>query len=290
MLRGLLAVAGVGLTGLLPALAQDNSNDQPTPQDNGQTVLQKVRGGAVRERAPGRIIDQARARHAALRDARLAAQRSGDTSGLAPEGLGPATTGATNALTNLLGDLLGSGILGGLSGGDISSILGNLTGGSGTTGGSTTGATGITGNSGGTGPNIPSNIPPEAIQLIQNAGIDINQLFAKPRAPTATAADKDRGRSQAATPDQQQPKFVVRWVDAMLSTLFTALTVGFQSPDFVSMLADFIRPLFPAPTEPIPPDEIDSADTTGSDTGDGTPAEPNSVVWVPHAGPRALTT
>jgi hypothetical protein len=285
MQRLVLGVLCVGLAGLVPVRAQDG-NEDPNAATT-QSVLEKVQGGAVRDRAPGRIIDAARARHQALRDDRLAAQRSGDTSGLAPEEQNALNlSGGGNALTNLLGNLLGSGILGGLtsggSGSDLSGLLGGLTG-----GGTNTGVTSGTSDANSpTGSNIPSNIPPEAIQLIQDAGIDVNSLFAKPlqsesTADTFDASTKTQSRAQQA--DQGEPKFVVRWADAMLSTLFTALAVGFQSRDFVNLLADFIRPIFVPATEPIPADQTQNSGTS-SDTGDGTPSDPNSIV---RAGPAS---
>ena len=249
-----------------------------TPADN-------VQAGAVRERAPGRVIDAARARHSLLAQQRLAAQRAGDTSGLAPEETASTGSGG-NPLNNLLGNLLGSGLLGGAGG--LSDLLGGLTG-------STGGTTGTTGGSTGNA-NIPSNIPPEALQMIADAGIDINGLFGKSiqsdgAAAGASAGAKDDQRAQT-TDTTTEPKFVTRWADAMLNTLFTSLVIGFQTPDFINLLADFIRPVF-IPPNPLPDTTatdtgtgriIEQSGDTGTDATDGRTADPNSIVLSARAG------
>ncbi|RMF85567.1 MAG: hypothetical protein D6744_01215 [Planctomycetota bacterium] len=282
MMRNILIVSAVLLGASLAAAQDDQSSSlaDHSPADN-------VKGGVVQQRAPGRIVEAARARHSLLAQQRLAAQRAGDTSVLAPEETAALTGGAGNPLSSLLDGLLGS--VGGVGG--IGDLLGGLTGTSGATQGSTTDA--VTGGTTG-GANIPSNIPPEAIQMIIDAGIDINGLFGKTLDEPAAglAADKSEQRSQTA--DTGETKFVTRWADAMLSSLFTALVIGFQTPDFVNLLADFIRPIF-IPPNPLP--AADAGDGTGrvreepvdgADAADGVAADPNSIVWLRPARVASL--
>lgn len=204
---------------------------------------ENVRGGAVRERAPGRTIDLARARHRELRDARLAAQRSGETSALAPE---PAATSGSGSL----GDLLG-GSLGDLLGGSLGSVVNTLFN------------TGVGGTSTPSSGTDLSNLPPEVIQMLEGAGINLSDLTQRSRDDATTVdttTSKTSSRAQEIIP-QEERDFVVRWADAMLSTFFAALTVGFQTPDFIDVLKDLFRPvLFPQDA---------GADQTDGTTGNG---------------------
>jgi hypothetical protein len=205
--------------------------DRP-PADN-------VRGGAVRERAPGRIVDFARARHLGLRDARLAAQRTGDTAALAPE---PAAAGG-------LGGSLSS-----LLGGSFSSLLNTFL---------NSGLSGALGGQGGTSGSDFSNLPPEVLQMLADAGISLSDLNQKQREDSgAESVDLAKSSSRAQTSGgQEQPRFIVRWADAMLSTFFTAITVGFQTQDFIGLLKDAFRPLF------IPPETSSDGSNGSSDGG-----------------------
>jgi hypothetical protein len=243
---------GIALLLITPAAwAQSATGD--TGSDAGGLAdnppAENVRGGAVRERAPGRIIDFARARHRELSESRLGAQRSGETSALAAE---PLAGGSSGSLTSLLGgsisDListfLGSGVAGG---------LGGMLGGTGTT--DATGAA-----AGGSAGGDLSNLPPEVIQMLTGAGISLSDLSQKTREDTSQVS---AGPSKTTFVAQdsgvpQERSFKVRWADAMLSTIFTSAAVGFQTQDFIDVLKDLFRPLF------TPPD-------TDSDAGDGTP-------------------
>ncbi len=184
--------------------------------------VENVRGGAVRERAPGRVIDAARARHLGLRDARLAAQRSGDTSGLAREP--DAASGLSGSSSNLFG-------------GSISSLLNTFL---------NSGLAGALGGQGGTSGTGLSNLPPEVLQMLADAGISLSDLNQKQKEdPSADSVSSPKSSSRAQTNDgQDEPKFVVRWADAMLTTFFTAVMVAFQTQDFIGLLKDAFRPLF----------------------------------------------
>lgn len=262
----------VGLIGsflTVVALAQDTAGTSETQSND--TPASKVKSGAVRERAPGRIIDAARQRHNDAKAQRLQAQRGGDVSSLAPEGTGT-VGGSSNPLNNLLGGLLGS------LGGNVGDLIGGLSNGTGTAGGA----------------NIPSNITPEAIAMLEAAGFNINDLFpgtAQVRevgGGLVAAGDEEEKvdpRVQAANGTGNDRSFATRWADAMLSTLFTALVVGFQTPDFINVLADLVRPMFGVQTDTAGQtagdgaagDTTPAADGAGGDAGDGTPVDDSGV-------------
>ncbi len=251
---GLLAMAGAAF-----AQVETGLEDQ-TPAEN-------VTGGAVRGRAPGLIVNTARAAHSQRAAERLAAQRAGDTSVLAPEEVATAfSSGSNGGLTDLVGDLLG-----GVTGLDLGGLLGGLTGNTGTTTGTGTGTTGEA--TGGTG-NIPSNITPEAIALLEANGFDVNELFAQTReTPEVKQVTQD-----ATT---EEPRFMVRWADSILSQMFFALTTTLNSSLFVDFLVDAITPEGTSTT--------DDGTASDNDGTDGTPVDvdrdPNSIVLWPRALP-----
>ncbi|MFQ5805423.1 MAG: hypothetical protein ACE5I3_03115 [Phycisphaerae bacterium] len=239
-----------------------DGNDNETIGANlaERSPAENVRGGAVWERAPGRIVDLARARHLALRDQRAVAQRTGDTSMLAPQP--DAVGGLGGSLSNLFGDGSLAGLISSFLNSGLAGALGGPMGGSLQPAGNRAGAGTTTGAD--SGAIDFSNLPPEVIQMLAGAGIDLNDLNQRSREDAPAAADaqaKALARAQANN-GQEQPKFIVRWADAMLSTFFTSLTVGFQTQDFIDLLKDLFRPLF------IPQEAgADEADGTASDGG-----------------------
>ena len=233
------------------ALAQSSSDDGVA----ARSPSENVQNGAVRERAPARLIDFARSRHAELRDLRLAAQRSGDHSELAPELESSGSSGTSfsdllgGSLTSVLNTFLGSGLSGSL-----------------------TPLTGQGGSTSGSGGNDFSNLPPEVLQMLAGAGINLSDLTQKSVQKADDGSSKTDSRSQTTIPQPTETSFRVRWADAMLSTFFSALTVGFQTSDFIDLLKDFIRPV-------IFPDNADSGDgaQNGGDqnnSGNGNDGEP----------------
>jgi hypothetical protein len=202
-----------------------NSGQTTTLADNASTA-------AMRERAPATIVSAARARHLALRDARLSAQRSGDNSNLMPEEL------AANTSTS--GSLLGS-LLGGASGSLISTLLG----------GGSSAATNTNPSSGGTstGSGSLSNLPPEVLQMLTSFGINLSDLQKAKSTQTAgeTASKTGQTSQTSTTTTTTTTPFVTRWANAMLSTVFSSLTLAIQSTSFVNLVKDAFRPLFGLP-------------------------------------------
>jgi hypothetical protein len=231
-MRSALLVLSVGLLFAAPgawaqSVSEGNDNTAAGTGLADQEPAANVRGGAVQARAPGQTVQAALARHRELRDLRLGAQRTHETYLLAPE---PSTSGSVSnllggSLSNLLGSFLNTGLAG---------TIGNLAGG---------GSTGTTGDD-------LSDLPPEVIQMLTAFGIDPKDLNLSsrddPDAAQTTAGltePKTSSRAQTSTTTQDERKFVARWAESMLSTFFTALTVAFQTPDFIDLLKDLLRPI-----------------------------------------------
>ena len=231
MNRLAIAAALAAILCVPAAWTQDTAGESSGTELADGTPAQNASPGSVRQRAPGTWINAARARHSELIEQRVNGPRFGQ---FVEDDL-QADSGSSS---------LGSGFAS--SGGAVGS------GTSGTTSG------------------IPDNIPPEVIQMIEDAGIDTSQLFAKGRDDDASGTveqlpEKDiDSRAQS----QDDRKFHVRLADSLLSTFFTAVTVGFQSRDFIDALTGFLRPIFAPPAE----DDAggDQTGDTSGDTGSGT--------------------
>ncbi len=270
MLRYALSVAAlIGITAV--AAAQTTTTDQNlsdrTPQEN-------VQSAALQERSPGGIIRAAIARHSGLiadrvrnRGAEAAANSDsgGSTSGSSSTdgGLGDLlsslTGGAFSADTiNAFTGLLGSDGISSLLGGGVSSLLG---GGAATTtsgNGSSTTTTGTTTSAGGATPTAAQQSSLEQLLALRDqfaGGSQAKAIRASSdanagRAPVSQSA-KTAQRSQSnGGSDDEEPTFRVRLYNSWLSTIFTAVTAGFRTRDFIDSLKDALRPALglPAPT------------------------------------------
>lgn len=215
-------------------------------------------------RGPSTIVSAARARHLALRKNRLAYQhgQGTDTSGTGSDSSGSGSSSGTDDLTGALGDLINSGGLGslaGLLGGNLD--LGSLLGGTGT------GGTGTSGNS-----NVPSNLTPEVLQMLESAGIDINDVFPSGTSKATSSDSKTAARSQNILQDRwpgkteavsqstdatDEQSFAERWKQQMALTFFrnafTGITAGLSSPQLIQNIEDFFRPI-------LRPDSVDTSD------------------------------
>ena len=188
------------------------------------TPLENVNGGAVQERAPGLIVEGALARHEALKSARLSAQRTQETSDLSQIDTTSSSSSSSSGLSGLLGGSLGSVVSTLLGGSSSSSLLSTLTGGSSSGGSSST-----------------SGLPPEVIAALANSPAAADLGLAKSKSET-TSSSKQSLYAQSTSSSTQEDKFVVRWGNAMLSTMFTSLTIGFQTDAFSELLKDIFRP------------------------------------------------
>jgi hypothetical protein len=87
------------------------------------------------------------------------------------------------------------------------------------------------------------------------------------RLPKSTAVEQTSTTDTTTTTTDTtttESSFGTRWLTAMTSTFFTAITVGFQTSAFVDVLKDAIRPLF------LP---ASSADTNSDGTSSGSGIE-----------------
>ena len=260
-------LTGLGLVGLLTCVGwaqtqpSGSATDQ-TPQSLAdRSPSANVRAAAVRERAPGNIIRDALARHRGLINDRITAARAGQgaadnsSASTGTGGTTPSPTTSTPGGSNIIGNLLSSGLLGQLGGGNLTGLLGSLIGNTtGSTGSpsNTGGSTNNTGGTTGTNPNIPPNITPEVIALLQSFGIDINDVFPPPDSSNrqqTRPADNTGPRAQQQNPpaagnNGNQPKFITRLLDSLLSTVFNALVLGVQTQAFIDSIKNSLRPLF----------------------------------------------
>lgn len=242
--------------------AQDDDPNAPLAE---KSPAQNVRAAALHARAPSNWVNAARARHAELINARVNGPRYGnpvqDSQEQGTAGSDGSTSG-TSGLSDLITQLTGSGALG--------SLANLFTGASGLGGTSTsTGGNGVLGSVGpSTGDTSDSlaGIPADALAMIAAAGIDITDLFAKSRDDNASGAIAKLPSKDVVSRAQSQDsrKFHARLVDSLLSTFFTALSVGFQTSEFIDALKGFLRPVF------IPATPTDSGTPDSGDQGDGT--------------------
>ncbi len=226
----------------------------------------KVRGAAVRARAPGRVVNEARARHTGESSRTGSYFNTGGSAASGAAGSRNAGSSGSSSGSGLLGGLDLAGLLGqfansGLLPSLLNSGVGSMTGASGSAGSGSTGGTrnNATGNS-----NIPPNITPEALQMLQDAGFNLDDLFPSGSGSAGSASPaKAAGRSQQQQQTEQTP-FVIRWGNAVLQTTFAAIVLAFQTPDFRELLLDVLRPIF------IPKQDSGSPGGGGTSGGTGT--------------------
>ena len=253
-------VAAVGmalivLTSL--ALAQQSGSGLA---DNSPTENNAL--GNITARGPSTWVDAARLRHQQLIDARVNTPRGGGVAGTLEglDGSGSGSSTSTSDLGSLL-DLVTQ--LGGTS--DLSGLLDAVT-----TGGTTT--TGTTTGTSGSGMTIADLLALRDSLLGGNSKeIDRSQSVAATQSYETRDGSgaigrlpKIEPRAQSSTTDDR--KFVVRWADRMVQTVFTALSVGFNSSAFIDFLKDGLRPIMFPPAQ-TSEDGGDGGD--GSDTGGG---------------------
>lgn len=279
---GLFVTAAGAQTGLTTGTT--SAGTQATPLSE-QTPQENARSGSVSERAPGRIIDAARARHSALIAERLTARRTGqgssqntttNTAATGASGGSPSSSGGIAGLINSLsssGGLAGiSGLLNGTSG--LSGLSGLLGGSSGTTTNSGTTTGGSTSGSGGLGDLIRQRV--EEGQAANGTAKTINSAQgADASASTEATTGGAVGRLQKSTQAREQSQteedpFRIRLADAVIGTVFDALAGGMLLPAFVDFLADGLRPVFGLP-DPNATNANDNANDNGNtDTNDNT--------------------
>lgn len=257
MFRSAILAATLVALASTAALAQSTSNAAAQTENiRDRSPFENSKAGAADARGPGSWVDRARSRHNTLIQQRVRGDGSG--SGVASSG-SSSSGGSTSGLSGLA-QLIGLASQAGINLGGLGSTLGGAS--------STTipnsGSTGTTNTSGTSG----GGVTQQDIEAA-GAGDAFNQLLqlqaglnAQARQDPLDSAFDDMGflktdtRSQTTTPTtptEEEDSFQIRLVDSWLNTIFTALTLGFQSRDFIDILADNIRPI-------LRPDLIDSGD------------------------------
>jgi hypothetical protein len=253
MSRFALTVGLVATLSIATAWAQDDDPNAPLDE---KSPAENVTAAALQARAPSNWIDAARARHTELITARVNGPRFGNSTQDEQDENAAASDSSSSegsTFSDLITQLTGSSALGSLA---------NLITGATGLDTSTTASTESTDTSA----SIDlSNIPADALAMIEAAGIDINELFSKDRDDDASDATTELSSKDAAgrSQTQDESKFHARLVDSLLSTFFTALSVGFQTTEFIDSLKDFLRPIFTASTTT----DTESQDSTSQDGG-----------------------
>lgn len=256
MTRWLLSV-GSAIVLVLPALAQQADPNDPlstSPQDKVQTAA---------GRAPGVALRAAISRHSTIHAERLGGARSGENrpdpnSGGASSGSGDSSSGLGSLLdlANQFGGLSGLSGLGstGLTG-DVQNLLGGLTG--------STGSTTTTPTDGPTGVDTTDPRLADLLALRDAAANEGSTLKASNRQKTAADLESLYGREfgggigrltkpeprgqltdpNTLLPDTEERSFRNRLLDSWSSALFSALTLGFQTPQFIDLLENGLRPI-----------------------------------------------
>lgn len=256
------------------------------------SAADNVATGRVAARAPGTWVRAAIARHNDWIGARVTGPRFGtgpseELDGAGESSADQSTTGSTGSLGDLSG-LLGSlGSLGSL--GDLTGLATSLTGGTSSTTSSTDGMD----------PRLAALLALRDAAAGSNKSINksVSDQAEEAESTTTGASASDKGltqqtqrysfggatsrlpkaeeRFQDTTEDR---KFLPRLVESWTTTFLTALSVGFQSTDFIDILKDAIRPLIiPETADGKQGDNTDGTDgidgLSPSDGSDGTDGE-----------------
>ena len=258
--------------------ADDTSILDRSPSENASV-------GAAAARGPASWVARARARHNQLIQSRVTANPQIDD----PRNFGNSGSTGSSA-TDLLGGL--AGLLGGTGGSSISDLLnlagsfgidtsniGGLLSGQQTPAATTGGDLNTPEGSGISQGDVADAGAEDALAqlLALRDGLDSADSRSQVRDDTSAGDEfnsfgflKDDPRSQQQTDDE--PKFAVRLVDSWMNTVFTALTIGMQTPAFIDTLADGLRSIFGLPD----PDAADNGTNTGGGTDGGTTGDPNT--------------
>lgn len=229
--------------------------------------LENVRAGAVGERAPSNWVSQARERHSGLAAARREAQTKGESSSLQPDnssGTSSTTSNSSSALSSLLGLLGSQG--GGLSSllsmasslglGDLSSLTSALGGSSSTTPTAT--------NSSNTSSSSASLADLLALQQQMTGGTAKSINDAAVGGDTSSKPDtRSQTSDGTGSTTTEERKFWKRWVDSMLQTTFQGIVLGINTPTFIQVIKDGLRPIFGLP-------DPNATTNTNNNTGGGT--------------------
>ncbi len=242
------------------------ANAQTVVETNEESV--RASGGT-----PGSWVQRAITRHTGYIGARVNAARGGNAAGTTTEGTG--TTGISSSSTSGLNSLLNLAGLGSL--GSLTSSLGSLGSLAGGTSTTTSSDSGTSSSDAGALADLlalrDANTKPSNAQTINavETGKTATQQSADSVRVGGSAINrltKPEDRFQTSTTDE--PKFVTRWANSMLQSVFSALTFGLQSRDFIDAMKSAIAPLFTPTTTDGGTDNTDNTGNSGDGSGDGT--------------------
>lgn len=257
---GIILLSG---TLVFPALAQTSGSAAATaaPENTG-------------EQTPGVWVQNAITRHNAYIGARVNAARAGVRPGVPVEEAAVGGSSGTSGLGSLI-DLLGN--LGGLTGGDLTPLLeglgaGGLAGVADAVNSDEVDSSGVDITAGTDFGLSDTDTSTDTSDTTGAAGQSLEDLI-RQRATEGGATDttqrknstmqsstgtrtggaavnrlpKPEERYQTSTTTDDRP-FATRFADEMMSTFFSAVALGIQTPAFVNLLEDLFRPLFGLPT------------------------------------------
>lgn len=277
MFRSLMGVFAAGcvcvaVAGAQSAATQTTSLADQTPQEN-------ARSGSVAERAPGRIIDAARARHNALIAERLTARRNGESESSSNTATSNSAGGTTrtsgSSVSGLINSLNSSGLLGSISG--LLNGTSSLSGLSGLLGGDSTaglgGATTATGSSGGLADLIRQRVAEAQAGNAKTINSNTAQVQQSSTASQTTSGGAV-GRLQKTTQGREQSQttetpFRIRLADAVIGRIFDGISGGLLLPAFVDFLADGLRPIFGLPDPNATDNTTDDTDNNSGGNNNG---------------------
>lgn len=198
-------------------------------------------------RSPGLWVRAALARHKSFIDSRVNGPRNGQQPELPSASTAASGSSSTSSLGSL-GDLTGL-IPGGL--GSLGSLLGGT---------------------GGTGSGQDDLVQYIMDLVNQNNGTSGRSKSSNLKASEQTSAGGAIGRlpkaeqrlqDSSTTTTTTERKFTARLLESWSTTFFSALTLGFQSTDFIDLLKDALRPLI------VPDTQADSGDGSSGDSSSG---------------------
>lgn len=246
------------LAALVTAAAWGQSSD---PNSSANTPQDRVRGGYLQANAPGVIIRQAISRHSEFQAERVTRARFGGDPNVATESSsGGSSAGTnTNSLLNLLNQF-GGGSLGISSIGDLAGLVSGLTnlGGVTTSTGSGTSSTSTSGSG-----SSSTGVDPRLQALLDLRDANIGNSSSSDSAAGSTLKSNQRSsttrefggaiaklwkpedRAQSTTGSTTEDRsFKDRLLESWATAGFTAMSVAFQTDQFVTILEDGLRSIF----------------------------------------------
>jgi hypothetical protein len=234
----LLVTACIVLGFASVALAQSTTDTTSTDATvlAGKSALEN--SGTYSARSPGSWVRSAIARHKSFIESRVTGPLAGEIPELPTETTSTSSTSSTGTVTNTIANLL----TGGSSG--VTDLLGSL---------------------GGTGDGNDALV--QYIMSLANANGSTNKSSnQKASQNTSTKVQQRLADDTTTTTTTTERPFKARLLESWASTFFSAITVGFQSTDFIEVLKDALRPLVLPDSSDGNGDGIEDVDNNDGET------------------------